>query len=505
MSTFGTRVVAACVVVAAVGLMAGCLASRQDYYAGLHRSRVDAYTRWQTAREDDEELPRLEGELGIPDAVRVALAYNKELWRVVQERAKARGQLWEAYGEALPDVELSAGYTRLDQVMVVDLGVDRFQVGNKNNWSYQLSVTQPLFKGGTIPAAIRGAQIFRYASDESIRQAIQDVVQQVVSAYYDHRLAERLYEVQEEALRFAEANLKDVKAKLEQGLAIRYDVLRAELEVATVRADLIQARNRLSRAETDLLRAMGASQRSEVEMTDSLTYVPMEPSSEDAVRTAFLNRPALYRGELDVRLQREVLRGLYAGYWPNIEAWGWFRWAKPDPHESSNYEWDRQWQTGVRLVWTLFDGLAREGRIKQQKATLRQSAIALSDTEQAVLKEVKDALLALGDAEELVESQRLNLQQANEALRLVTIGRREGVNTPLEVLDARATLTQVRGLYYEALHNHAQARLAYQRAVGLLGPKPGEREVPAEVPLTDLGEESAGPAGSSPSPEEPVN
>jgi len=505
MSITGSRVVAACVVAVGVSLLAGCIASRQDYYSGLRRGRLEAYTRWQSAQEGDDALPRLEGELSIPDAVRVALAYNKQLWRVVQERAKARGRLWEAYGEALPNVELSAGYTRLDQVMVVDLGVDRFTVGNKNNWSYQLTVTQPLFKGGTIPAAIRGAQIFRYASDESVCQAIQDVVRQVVGAYYEHLLARRLYEVQEEALKFARANLEDVRAKLEQGMAIRYDVLRAELEVATVRADLIQARNRLSRAQTNLFRAMGASQRSEVEMTDSLTYVPMAPSADEAVKTAFLNRPALYAGELDVRLQKEILRGLYADYWPDIEAWGWFRWAKPDPHEGSNYEWDRQWQTGVRLTWNLFDGLRREGRIKQQKATLRQSAIALSDAEQAVLQEVRNALLDLADAEELVESQRLNLQQANEALRLVTVGRREGINTPLEVLDARTALTRVRGLYYHALYAHAQARLAYQRAVGLLGPQPGEAAVPTEVPLLDLAGGKTEPSGPSASPTDAVN
>jgi outer membrane protein TolC len=462
-------------------------------YSELASTRRSSYARWRDGREAEEALPRLQGELSMEDAARLALAYNKELWRTVQERARSRGQVMAAYGEALPSVELSAGYTRLDQVFTVDLGTASFQVGDKNNWSYQVDVTQPLFKGGAIPAALRGAALVRYLSDEAVRGAIQDAVVATARAYYDALLAKRLYEVQQEALRFARANLKDVMARAEQGLAIRYDRLRAELEVATVRADLIRERNSLSRARTALFRAMGISQKSDVTLSDGLGYVPVDATYDEAVEEAFLSRPSLYRSELDVRLQEETLRGLRSEYFPHLEAWGWFRWAKPDPHESSNIEWDRQWQAGLRLTWNIFDGLRREGEIVQQKAVLRKSSIALADTEQQVLQEVRNALLDLADAEELVDSQRLNLQQANEALRLVTVGAREGVNTELEVLDARAALTKARGLYYQALHAHAVARLAYQRAVGALAPEPGRGEVPGEAP--DL--RVAGPAGGA--------
>lgn len=83
----------------------------------------------------------------------------------------------------------------------------------------------------------------------------------------------------------------------------------------------------------------------------------------------------------------------------------------------------------MRLRWTLFDGLKREGNIIQQKAAVAQSAINLSDAEQLALEEVANAILDLTDADELVKSQQLNLERANEALRLVVIGAQEGVNT----------------------------------------------------------------------------
>ena len=79
----------------------------------------------------------------------------------------------------------------------------------------------------------------------------------------------------------------------------------------------------------------------------------------EAVETAFMNRPELYQGEFDVRLQEEALRVYRSDYWPSLEAWGWHKWAKPDPHDSLNIEWDTQCMAGLRLTWSLFDGLRR--------------------------------------------------------------------------------------------------------------------------------------------------
>jgi len=462
---------------------------REEVYSDLHRGRMASFQRWRERREAQDALPLLEGKLSLHDALKTALSYNKGLWMVLQEKAAAEGILVEARGTALPSLSLSAGYTRLDKL---GWAFSPVTIGDKNNWFSQLDFTQPLFQGGAVPAAVRGAELSRFLSDEKVRHAIQDTVAVVARAYYDLLLAKRLYEVQEEALKFAQANLKDVEARQEQGLAIRYDRLRAELEVSSVQADLIRQRSEKTRARTGLFRAMGVSQSSHVELSDSLTYRPMKPDYEEAVRTAFDNRPALYQAELDSRLQREVVRGLKADYWPDLETWAWFRWAKPDPHDVAHIEWNQQWQAGLRFSWDLFDGWRRTGRLMQQRAVVRRADIRLSDTEQQVLQEVKNAILDLRDADELVQSQQLNLTRANEALRLVQVGAREGVNTELEVLDARSALTRVRGLYYQALHAHAVARLAYRRAVGLLGPPPGAQKVPEQPPELET---TSAPAG----------
>ena len=432
--------------------------------------------------------------------MRVALGYNKSLRQVLETKEIARGQIWQAYSQGLPPVEFDANYTRLDQAQTINFGGTSVSMGFVNNYAASFTITQPIFKGAAFPA-IRGAQLVRYMSDESVRKAVQDVVLNVANAYYTVLLADELYKVQESALEFAQANLQNVLAREKQGVAIRYDELRADLEVSSVKADLIHERNERSRAMTALLRAMGASQKSNVELTDALTYEPMAPTVERAVQMAFANQPSIVSDELNVRLQREVLIGLWTNYLPKIEAWGTTGWAKPNPHDPTDNEWDDQWQAGLRLTWVLFDGLNREGQIIQQKAIARQSAITLSDDEQALLQQVKNAILDLADADELVQSQQRNLEQANEALRLVQVGAREGVNTELEMLDARSALTHARGLYYQALYAHVISRLALQRAVGMMGPAPGKGDIPKEPPaLGEIKEFTPPPAADGAQP-----
>jgi outer membrane protein TolC len=48
-------------------------------------------------------------------------------------------------------------------------------------------------------------------------------------------------------------------------------------------------------------------------------------------------------------------------------------------------------------------------------------------------------------------------------------GYREGVNTEVEVVDARSSLTEARGNHYRALFDHCMARLSLEQATGLLG------------------------------------
>jgi len=225
-------------------LAGGCM-DNQDFYRDVYSSRQATYERWQRAQTQQEEAtPAVKGKLTLQDAIKVALLYNKPLQAVLQDKQVARGRVIESYSEALPDVSVVGNYARQDELRGFHVAGKSVTLGALDNYSVELQVRQPIFRGGAISAAIRGAQIFSYLTDETVRGQIQTTIFEVASHYYDTLLAQELYEVNRDAVASAEAHLKDVRAKFSQGVASRFDVLRAEVDVSNFRAEMIQQQNR---------------------------------------------------------------------------------------------------------------------------------------------------------------------------------------------------------------------------------------------------------------------
>jgi outer membrane protein TolC len=108
------------------------------------------------------------------------------------------------------------------------------------------------------------------------------------------------------------------------------------------------------------------------------------------------------------------------------------------------------------------------GKVIEERATLNQYEIALKDTEEKIRYEVRQAFLSLKDAEELINSQKENVKQAEEGLRLANIGFQNGVNTQLEVLDTQLALDVARKNYLSAIYSYNLAQLMMQKAMGVL-------------------------------------
>jgi outer membrane protein TolC len=248
------------------------------------------------------------------------------------------------------------------------------------------------------------------------------------------------------------------------------------VEVSTANADRIQANNTLRTSTLELLRTLGVTQDSQVSLTGALVFQAETYDGEQAVRSALEHRPDLFQAEADLRMADAGVAITRGQYGPALDAFLRGTYANPDPNNASGGgdapgdDWGDDWSVGATLHWTLFDGFARRGRLRQAASRVGQAANALLDAEESARVEVVKTLLDLRHADELYQSQRKNLELAREALRMLESGFRMGRNTQIEVLDAQSALTAAMGRYYNAVHAHSAARLAVRHALGLLGP-----------------------------------
>jgi outer membrane protein TolC len=440
-------VTAACVAAACAALSGGCMSSGV-IRADIQHDRARAFEAWQAERAAVDEPVPLD-RLTVADAVQTALLYNQTLQSAVLEKEVARGQVVSALVVVAPTV--SAGSTLSD-------GTDDAR--------HVLDVTarQPLFRAGGATAALRAARLQSYLAEEGVNRQVQATIGQTMADYYDMLLAQKLHEVNEAAVASAEAQLAEANKKFGNGVASQYDVLRAEVEVSNFRAAAIKQKNNLVMARTRLLRTMGAAPDAAVTPADALTRVPTQASLETALRTAYLRRPELRQAEARIRMQRQSLAAIRSRYFPAIDLT-----ASRRATHARDGDGTQSWLVGIETRWTLLDGFDREGDRIVERARLTQREIDLRNAEEGVFLDVQQALLALANADELIDSQARNLERAKEGSRLAQVGYTEGINTEVEVVDSRSALTQAQGLYYQALYDHNMARLALKRAMGTLG------------------------------------
>jgi outer membrane protein TolC len=440
-------IVRVCAAAACAALSGGCLGGGA-IRADIQHDRARAFEAWQAERASGDVPVPLE-RLTLAAAVETALLYNKTLQSAVLEKEVARGQVVSALAAVAPTV--SAGATLSDGTDDVRQALD-------------LTVRQPLFRAGGTTAALRAARLQSYLAEEGINRQVQATIGQAMADYCDMLLAQKLFEVNEAAVASAETQLAEANKKFGNGVASKYDVLRAEVEVSNFRAAAIKQKNNLVMARTRLLRTMGAAPDAAVTPADALTHVPTEASLETALRTAYLYRPELRQAEARVRMQREAIAALRSRYFPAIDLT-----ASRRATQARDDDWTQSWLVGIETRWALLDGFDREGDRIAERARLTQRELDLRNAEESVFLDVQQALLALANADELLDSQERNLERAKEGSRLAQVGYTEGINTEVEVVDARSALTQAQGLYYQALYDHNMARLALKRATGTLG------------------------------------
>ncbi len=456
---------------AAAAVLAGCLGVPDAaQMRGIRAEAADRRLGNLAEKTTTDSGVYLAGPLLLSEAVALALAYNRPLQQEQQERDIARGRIEASYAEALPTLALTGDAQRRDEELGSTTSEGDYRVSRyRDQYAAGLRLTQPLFNG-RIGAALRTARLYDAWAEASIREATEGVILETIRAYYEAVLSAHLLEVHRGARETAEAQRADVRVRRRQGVASDYDALRAEVEVSNFRAQELQARNDRDLAYTRLYRLIGASPESAAELVDELPLVSEEIGFDPALRVALENRADLLAAEYAMRMQRESVEAAKGRYVPEVAGYLSQEWANPDPHDGSRDEWGDEWQAGVQLSWPLFDGFGRSGALVQERARLRQMEIALQDAEERAVSEIRQAVLSLKTAEEFAHSQSQNLKTAEEAVRLVRAGLKEGQNTPVEVMDARQALTTASANYYQSIFAHAMARVALQRAMGRMSP-----------------------------------
>lgn len=413
--------------------------------------------------------------LSLQDSIRIALANNRQLAMSREEKNKAEGRLTEAESVLYPHVNLTSTYTRVNEAAQAELGGQTIEFGKLNNYKTELGLVQALYAGGREEIGIQLANLGIKYSEEDFRNTTELITFLVSKAYFDVILAQDMAETGRKSLEVVKAHLDEVSKIHKQEMVADYDLLRAQVQVTNINTIYLQAINQLQLAKTSFINILGLSlknKKPEITLTDKLVYEPIAPLNENTVlATAFDNRKDLKLVRLRVNMQQKNLDLVKAEALPSIALFGNLGGANPPQNIMGASGWDNHWNAGIMTIWPIFEGWRVQGKTRQERAALRQVQLMQSDIEEKIRLDVEQALLNFKNMEELVNSQKENIKQAEEGLRLARLGYEQGIRTQLEIIDTQMALDSARKNMSEALYAHMMARLMLDKAMGVLGQK----------------------------------
>ncbi|MCG8475748.1 MAG: TolC family protein, partial [Cytophagales bacterium] len=121
-----------------------------------------------------------------------------------------------------------------------------------------VSAMLPIYAGGKIRAAYRAANLRRHEAEEKLRSVRGKLLEELVTRYYGHRLAERVVQIRKEVLAGVEHHLKDARKLEKNGMIAEAQRLYAEMAYSEASRELKKARNRLALTGTGLANTLAS-------------------------------------------------------------------------------------------------------------------------------------------------------------------------------------------------------------------------------------------------------
>jgi outer membrane protein len=434
---------------------------------------------WNAAAQNaDKNLPAwLMRPLSLTDCLNIALQQNATILKAQNDLEASYGVVVQTRAVALPQLVATSQYKYTEQSAIENFpggtnGASGIVLPNQN-WNAGVQIVQSIYEGGKLIAAVRAAKVTREQALAQYQTTVADTLLSTREAYYDVLLAAQQITVHAASVNLLQKELEDQQNRFNAGTVPKFNVLRAEVSVANERPNLIQARNNYRIAKNNLANSLGYNLPREVwedvplNLTDTLDAVPYQVRLPDAIQQALGNRTELVALRKTEELLKLNIVDAKSGYKPTVQLFAGYNWYNPQYTPTVELDQDiHGWNAGAQLNWDIFDGLLTHGKVIQAKALYEKGKTDLADESRQIELEVRTAYSDFVEAQEVLDSQKTVVAEAEEALREANARASAGTGTQLDVLDAETSLTQARTTQIQALHDYATARAKLERAIG---------------------------------------
>jgi outer membrane protein TolC len=420
------------------------------------------------------------GAIGPDDAVRIALANHPLIDASAAEIEAAEADKKTAHSGYIPRIDLSEQFARSTNPVFVfasKLGQENFTQADFDvdalnrpdpytNSQFQVTLMQNIWDGGRTSQGNKATRAGINAATESRRRTEDEVAFGAIRAFWMQVVAEEMSGVAADAEEAAQANVSLASELVDAGLAVRSDLMSAEVRLAEVQAMRIRAEQGIQVAQAALRQALGLDGLETFRvMPPSDTIAPLTDTLMERQEHALATRPDLRAME---QRQQQAHHGVKIANSPRLPQFGLLaQWEMNGEQFLGND--GNNWTVGLGIRYRLFDGTEYKARVRKAKAQGAQLGSMIEAMRQGIRLEVQAAWADRVAAERRLEVAKAALERAEEALRIVRDRYGEGMAVMVELLGAEAAFTQAQANHVMAEGDVWLTRAALDLASGERG------------------------------------
>jgi outer membrane protein TolC len=391
--------------------------------------------------------------ISLAQALELAQRNNRELQVTRLELERSRSALREAQAALLPTLGINGNVTNSGS------GFISKTPPSSTSFDGQAQLNYNLYTSGNSQAIIRESEEQVRVNELEVESKSLEIKLNVTTQYYDLQAADEQVRINQSAVGNFQVSLRETQARLQAGLATRFDVLQAQVNLADAQQQLTNALSQQRIVRRQFAALLSLPQSVDISAADPVQLAgDWQPTLEESIIQAFQNRPELQQLLAQRNISEQQRRQALSGLGPQISLNGSYSLLdrfNDGVNVSDGYS------VAAQGTLSLFDGGAARARAAQSKANIAIAQTQFANQRDQIRFNVEQFYSQLRASLENVKTSTLALEQAKESLRLARIRVQAGVGTQTDLISAENDLTRAEG-------NRITAILDYNRALANL-------------------------------------
>ncbi len=330
----------------------------------------------------------------------------------------------EAKSQRLPDISASLSVSYNGNVLMTDRdftnarGITQPHFGN----SFALEAQQVVYAGGAVNTDIRLAELQKEQAETGVALSRSRQRFMALGQYLDLVKLSNGMKVYGSNIALTEKLIADIKAKHEEGLALRNDVTRYELQMETLKLGLRKLQDQLSVLNHQLCNTLGLpSDVVIIPDTTELKAYADNTNEADWQNRAAVSSPLLRQSGLGVEMARQQLRMAKSELMPKVAVFATDNFSGPFTYDlppiDNNFN---IWYVGIGIKYSLSSLFKSNKTVRKAKAQIVQCNESHAVTAETVDNQMQQAYTLYRQSFVELRTQQKSVELATQNYQVVS-------------------------------------------------------------------------------------